>query len=94
MSKDIELTPETFKWLYGFVEDAIDNGLSDDSSFIAEEVCKELSRHNLIERTRGNDSDYSWHGKVKLSDSFVKEIMKGINLYGIIRGIIYERSQR
>ena len=89
-----ELSPETFKWLYTFVQDAIDGGLTVDSSPITEEAYEELSRHDLIERTPSNDGDYAWHGKVRLEDSFVREILKGINLYGIIRGIVYERSQR
>lgn len=87
MSTDIELTPEAFKWLYSFVQDAIDGGLSDVRfrSFVEDDVYKELDRHDLIERAPG--------GRGGLTDSFVKEILQGINLYGIIRGIVYERSQ-
>ncbi len=87
MSKDIELTPETFRWLYTFVQGAIEGGLLNQRAFVPESVYRELSNHELLEVA---DDAGGWG---KLTDSFAREIVKGINVYAIIRGIVYERSQ-
>lgn len=86
-----ELTPDTFNWLHELIREALKEGLEAKGAFITEKISNELGS-DFIERTLGNDGDYAWHGKVKLVTSFQEQLLKGINLYGLIRGVIYEHS--
>lgn len=67
------------EWIREFVAEAILSGLQNHSASISKDVCGELMEKGWIDRTRGNDGDYSWHGKVELDEGFREQLREGLD---------------
>lgn len=79
------------EWLRKFIIAAISSGLRNHSEHISKVVCEELMGKGWIDRARGNDGDYAWHGKVELDANFGKQLLGILNIYGILRMLIADK---
>jgi len=88
------LSDDAEKWLREFIIAAISSGLQNHSEHISEDICGELMGKGWIDRARGNDGDYAWHGKVDLTAGFSKQLCGSLNIYGILRMLIADNHEK